>query len=420
MRLLAFGVNHKTAPVAIREQITFAPEHLPSALTDLVNYSGAKEAAILSTCNRTELYCGCTPGQQKTVLQWLQHYHRMEPKVLETCLYTHPDHLAVRHLLRVASGLDSMVLGEPQILGQIKAAYSYALEAGTLGRVLGRLFQHTFYVAKQVRTDTAIGTSPISVAFAAVSLAKQIFGDLGPTTAFLIGAGETIELAARHLFANGIGRIIVANRNLDKAYQLASQFNGYAIPLGEMPKHLAEADIVISSTGSQLPILGKGAVERALRVRKHRPIFMVDIAVPRDIEPEVAELQDIYLYNVDDLQEVVQENLRSRQAAALQAEEIIATQVEHFMEWVRAQDAVPVICAVREEADQLRQEALEKARRRLAQGHDPNEVLTMLAHNLTNKLLHVPTRQLRSLGATGDELALQAALKIFDVNHFKV
>ncbi|ADJ29362.1 glutamyl-tRNA reductase [Nitrosococcus watsonii] len=419
MQLLAFGVNHKTASVAIREQITFTPERLPSALTELVNRSGAKEAAILSTCNRTELYCGCAPGQQEAVIEWLRQYHCMEPKILETCLYTHPDHSAVRHLLRVASGLDSMVLGEPQILGQIKAAYSYGLEAGTIGRVLGRLFQHTFYVAKQVRTDTAIGTSPVSVAFAAVSLAKQIFGDLEPTTAFLIGAGETIELAARHLFTNGVGHIIVANRNLDKAYQLANQFNGYAIPLTEMPKHLAEADIVISSTGSQLPILGKGTVERALRIRKHRPIFMVDIAVPRDIEPEVGELQDIYLYNVDDLQEVVQENLRSRQAAALQAEEIIDTQVEYFMDWVRTQDAVPVICAVRQEADQLRKEALEKARRRLAQGHDPNEVLTMLAHNLTNKLMHVPTRQLRSLGATGDELALQAALKIFDVDHFK-
>ncbi|MGR6035363.1 MAG: glutamyl-tRNA reductase [Candidatus Nitrosoglobus sp.] len=420
MQLLAFGVNHKTAPVAIREQITFAPEHLPSALTELVSHSGAKEAAILSTCNRTELYCGCMPERQEVIIEWLRQYHRMEPKILEACLYTHPDRFAVRHLLRVASGLDSMVLGEPQILGQIKTAYNYALEAGTVGRVLGRLFQHTFYVAKQVRTDTAIGTSPISVAFAAVSLAKQIFGNLEPTTALLIGAGETIELTARHLFTNGVGRTIVANRNLEKAYQLASQFNGYAIPLAEMPKHLSEADIVISSTASQLPILGKGTVERVLRIRKHRPIFMVDIAVPRDIEPEVGELQDIYLYNVDDLQEVVQENLQSRQAAAKQAEEIIDAQVENFMEWIRAQNAVPIICAVREEANQLCKEALEKARRRMANGHDPNEVLTILAHNLTNKLLHVPSRQLRTLSAAGDEAALEAALKIFDVNHFKV
>jgi glutamyl-tRNA reductase len=419
MQLLAFGVNHKTAPVAIREQIAFAPEHLPSALAELVSYSGAKEAAILSTCNRTELYCGYIE-RQEVIIEWLRQYHCMDPTLLETCLYTHPDRAAVRHLLRVASGLDSMILGEPQILGQIKAAYSHALKAGTVGRVLGRLFQHTFYVAKQVRTDTAIGTSPISVAFAAVSLAKQIFGDLEPTTALLIGAGETIELTARHLFTNGVGRIIVANRSMEKAYQLASQFNGYAIALGEMPQHLAEADIVISSTASQLPILGKGAVERALRVRKHRPIFMVDIAVPRDIEPEVGELQDIYLYNVDDLQEVVQENLRSRLAAVQQAEEIINAQVEHFMDWIRAQDAVPVICAVREEANQLRQEALAKARRRLAQGHDPNEVLATLAHNLTNKLLHVPSRQLRILGAAGDESALGAALKIFDINDEKI
>jgi len=419
MQLLAFGVNHKTAPVAIREQIAFAPECLPSALMELVSYSGAKEAAILSTCNRTELYCGSVE-RQEAIIEWLRQYHCMEPNLLETCLYTHPGRSAVRHLLRVASGLDSMVLGEPQILGQIKVAYHHALKAGTAGRVLGRLFQHTFYVAKQVRTDTAIGTSPISVAFAAVSLAKQIFGDLMPTTAFLIGAGETIELTARHLFTNGVGRIIVANRSLEKAHQLASQFNGYAIPLAEMPQHLAEADMVIASTGSQLPILGKGAVERALRTRKHRPIFMVDIAVPRDIEPEVGELQDIYLYNVDDLQEIVQENLCSRLAAVQQAEEIIDTQVEHFMEWIRAQEAVPVICAIREEANQLRQEALEKARRRLAQGHDPNEVLTLLAHNLTNKLLHAPSRQLRTLGATGDENALGAALKIFDIDDVKI
>ncbi len=420
MQLLAFGVNHKTAPVAIREQIAFAPEHLPAALAELVSYSGAKEAAILSTCNRTELYCGCVPERQDAIIEWLHQYHCMEYNSLEGCLYAHPGPSAVRHLLRVASGLDSMVLGEPQILGQIKAAYNYALKAGTAGRLLGRLFQHTFYVAKQVRTDTAIGTSPISVAFAAVSLARQIFGDLAPTTALLIGAGETIELTARHLFTNGVGRIIVANRSLDKAHQLASQFNGYAIPLAEMPQHLSEADIVISSTASQLPILGKGAIERALRIRKHRPIFMVDIAVPRDIEPEVGELQDIYLYNVDDLQEVVQENLRSRQAAAQQAEGIIDIQVEHFMSWIRSQNAVPVICAIREEADQLRQEALEKARRRLSLGHDPSEVLTALAHNLTNKLLHMPSKQLRALSAEGDENALGAALKIFDINSLKI
>ncbi|BAW81179.1 glutamyl-tRNA reductase [Candidatus Nitrosoglobus terrae] len=420
MQLLALGVNHKTASVAVREQITFTPENLPSALAELVHHSDAKEAAILSTCNRTELYCGCMPGREEIIIEWLRQYHHIEPKTLKSCLYTHPDQLAVRHLLRVASGLDSMILGEPQILGQIKTAYHYALEAGTVGRILGRLFQHTFYVAKQIRTDTAIGTSPVSIAFAAVSLAKQIFGNLEATTAFLIGAGETIELAARHLFTNGIGRIIVANRSLEKAHQLASQFNGYAIPLAEMPKHLPEADIVISSTASQLPILGKGAVERALRIRKRRPIFMVDIAVPRDIEPEVGELQDIYLYNVDDLQEVVQESLQSRQEAAKQAEEIIDAQVENFMEWIRAQNAIPIICAVRDQANQLCKDALEKARRRMASGDDPNEILAILAHNLTNKLLHIPSRQLRTLSATGDKTALEAALKIFDINHFKV
>ncbi|WP_197745370.1 glutamyl-tRNA reductase [Candidatus Nitrosacidococcus tergens] len=416
MQLLAFGVNHKTAPVAVREQLTFAPDRLPSALTELVKYDGINEAAILSTCNRTELYCGYTSGKENAAIEWLRQYHHMELQSLKPCLYTHPNKSAVRHLLRVASGLDSMILGEPQILGQIKTAYQHAVEAGTIGRLLSRLFQHTFHVAKQVRTDTSIGASPISVAFSAVSLAKQIFRDLESKTALLIGAGETIELATRHLFSNHIGQIIIANRSIEKAQQLANQFNSNAISIAQIPEYLPKADIVISSTASQLPILGKGAIERALRIRKHRPIFMVDIAVPRDIEPEVGELQDVYLYNVDDLQEVIQENLQSRQAAAKQAEEIIDIQVENFMEWVHGQNATPIIRAIRKETEQLCREVLEKAQKRIANGQDPSEVLAMLSHNITNKFLHIPSRQIQILSATGDKSILEAAIKIFDIH----
>ncbi|WP_455206065.1 glutamyl-tRNA reductase, partial [Kaarinaea lacus] len=307
MTILAFGINHKTAPVSIREQVAFEPTQITDALKDLVSHPHVEEAAIVSTCNRTELYCGLDQLDQKVITSWMSQYHHLSESDLVPYIYAHPDQYAVRHALRVASGLDSMVLGEPQILGQMKDAYSAASHAGTLGGLLDRLFQHTFSVAKQVRTDTAIGASPVSVAFAAVSLAKQIFSNFEQHTALLIGAGETIELAARHLHEIGIGRMIIANRTVERAQTLAQEFNAYAISLPQIPAHLAEADIVISSTASPLPILGKGSVESALKARKHRPILMVDIAVPRDIEAEVGDLSDIYLYTVDDLQEIIQE-----------------------------------------------------------------------------------------------------------------
>ena len=280
---------------------------------------------------------------------------------------------------------------------------------------MGRLFQHAFTVAKQVRTDTAIGNSPVSVAFAAVSLAKQIFSNLADSTALLIGAGETIELAARHLYDNGIGRIIIANRTIERAHHLATQVEGYAINLSEMPAHIAEADIVISSTASQLPILGKGAVERALKERKRRPIFMVDIAVPRDIEPEVGNLEDIYLYCVDDLHDIIEENLQSRRDAALQAEEIIDSQVEHFISWLRTQDAVPIIRAIRESAEEESNHLLQKAKKQLEQGTSPEQVLDELARTLTNKLLHEPSRQLRQSGSDVDNNLIEAARNLFNL-----
>lgn len=409
MTLLAFGINHKTAPVEIREKVAFAPEKLSAALQELTQQTPINEAAILSTCNRTELYCGLDDDNLQALIDWFSHYHHLSAEAVKPYIYTHTDVEAVQHILRVASGLDSLVLGEPQILGQIKDAYSLANEAGTLGQQLNRLFQHTFAVAKQVRTDTAIGASAVSVAFAAVSLAKQIFADLSEHTALLIGAGETIELVARHLSDQQVSKIIVANRTVERAQVLAKQFGAEAIALADMPDRLVEADIIISSTASQLPILGKGAVERALKKRKHRPMFMVDIAVPRDIEPEVSEFNDVYLYTVDDLQDVIEENLKSRQEAAEQAEEIILLQTEHFMGWLRSLEAVDSIVQYRSQAEQLRDEALVQAQRQLASGKDANEVMAELARTLTNKLIHTPTSQMKQAAHEGRDVWLQHA-----------
>jgi len=415
MHLVTYGINHNTAPVHIREQFAFDANALPSALSALAQQDSVAEVVILSTCNRTEIYCCLDDDSDNQIMAWLHDYHQQEADTLAPYLYQYENADAIRHLLRVACGLDSMVLGEPQILGQLKHAYSQSLNAATLGKSLGRLFQHTFAVAKQVRTDTAIGNSPVSVAFAAVSLAKQIFSNLADATALLIGAGETIELAARHLFDNGIKRLIIANRTIERAHSLALQVDGYAISLSEMPAHLAEADIVISSTASQLPILGKGAVERALKQRKRKPIFMVDIAVPRDIEAEVGQLEDIYLYCVDDLHDIIEENLQSRRDAALQAEEIIDTQVEHFMAWLRTQDAVPIIRALRDEAETISKHSLEKALKQLEQGQSAESVITDLARSLTNRLIHEPSRQLRQSGFDEDGKLLESARRLFNI-----
>jgi len=420
MSLLAFGINHKTAPVEIREKVAFAPERLADALRDLVTKSEIREAAILSTCNRTELYCCLAKADTNQVEQWFSDFHQLPTNELKPYIYKHPDQAAVRHLLRVASGLDSMVLGEPQILGQVKTAYRAAADAGTLGTVLNKLCQHTFNVAKQVRTDTAIGESPVSVAFAAVSLAKQMFSSFEHHTVLLIGAGETIELAARHLKEVGIGRIIIANRTIERAHTLAEEVGGFAISLSEIPDHLAEADLVISSTGSQLPILGKGTVERAIKARKRRPILMIDIAVPRDIEPEVASLADVYLYTVDDLQDIIEEGLKSRREAAQQAEEIIDTQVSQFMGWVKAQNATSLIREYRDRCDRLQQEELDKAIRALRAGGNAEEILKRMAHGITNKLLHTPTSQLRQAAFEGRQQTLDAAQEILGLNNPEV
>jgi glutamyl-tRNA reductase len=410
MSLIALGINHRTAPVALREQVAITEERIAAALHELAALPSVSEVAILSTCNRTELYCGLEDDHVEALSEWLAHFHALDPAQIRPHLYSFPDADAVRHLLRVAGGLDSMILGEPQILGQMKQAYQNARDAGTLDAALKRLFQHTFAVAKQIRTDTSIGKNPVSVAFAAVSLARQIFSGFEQHTALLIGAGETIELTARHLHEQHLGRMIIANRTPERAHQLASRFNGYGIGLEEMPAHLAEADIIICATGAVQPILTREMVKPVLRQRKHRPVFMVDLAIPRNIDPDVATLDDIYLYTVDDLQTVIQENLKSRQDAASQAEDIIDTQVERFMAWLRAQDAVSDIRRYREQAERHRDRILAKARHMLANGRDPQEVLQYLANTLTNTLIHAPSVQLRQAAESGDPALLQAAL----------
>jgi glutamyl-tRNA reductase len=401
MSLVVFGVNHKSAPLAVRERMSFPPERLGRSLSELTACEGVEEAAILCTCNRTDLYCGVDATNDNRVFEWFTEAGSLSIAEARRYVYIHRSESAVRHILRVASGLDSLILGEPQILGQVKEAYRRALKIGTIGRVLRRLFQHAFLVAKRIRTDTAIGSSPVSVAFAAVRLAQQIFGDLSSLTAMLIGAGETIELSARHLVRSGLGRLVIANRTLENAHRLATEFGGYAIGLEEIPAHLTEADIVISSTASDMPVLVLGEVQQAIRKRKHHPVFMVDIAVPRDIDPAVGELEDVYLYSIDDLGEVINESFQSRHEAARKAEEIIDTQVSHFMGWLGTLDMVSTICAFRAHAESIRDDSLHWAKRRLAAGEAPEEVVNRLAHILTNKLIHSPTVKLRQAGSEG-------------------
>jgi glutamyl-tRNA reductase len=419
MYLTVLGINHHTAPVEIRGQVAFTPEQLERALAELGALTGVHEAAILSTCNRTELYCAREDDSPNALSDWLCRFHQLDSTVLQPHLYSYKEEEAVRHVLRVAAGLDSMILGEPQILGQMKTSYQQALKSGSIDTLVNRLYQHTFSVAKQVRTDTAIGASPVSVAFAAVSLARQIFGNLENHTALLIGAGETIELTARHLHERGTGKLIIANRTVSRAHELAAQFDGYGIRLDEIPAHLAEADIVIASTGSPDALLDKAMVQTALKKRKHRPVLMVDIAVPPDIDAGVAELNDVYLYTVDDLKLVIEEGQRSRQEAAKQAEDIIDTQVEHFMSWMRSLDAVPTLRAYREHAEQMGAAELEHARQQIENGVATGEVLETLTRNLVRKLTHDPTVNLRSAISEGDTGLLDAVRTLFRLKNRK-
>jgi glutamyl-tRNA reductase len=403
--LFTLGLSHTTAPLPVRERVVFHVEKLFDALNELRRERRVAEAAILSTCNRTELYLSAE--EPRAAAEWLAQYHRMQAEELRPYLYTLPQDQAVRHAFRVAAGLDSMVLGEPQILGQLKDAVRVAQSAGTLGTVLHKLFQKSFAVAKEVRTTTQVGACSVSMAAAAVKLAARIFPSLKDQKVLFIGAGEMIELCATHFAAQG-PRLTVANRTLERAHALAHRFGGQAIELRTLAEHLQEHDIVVSCTASSLPILGKGLVERALRARRHRPMFMVDLAVPRDIEAEVAELDDVFLYTLDDLQGIVQGNLDTRRAALEQAEAIIESQVGQFMHWMAARASVPLIRSLRDQGEAARRQELERAQRMLARGDDPRQVLEALSQGLTNKLLHGPTQALNE--AADEERRALAAL----------
>lgn len=415
--LIAIGINHQTAPVAVRERVAFGSDALPAALAELRAMTQVSEVALLSTCNRTELYAVAEDGEQ-ALADWLATHPRDHAGASPACdlhdyLYRHRDGDAARHLFRVATGLDSMVLGEPQILGQVKQAWAAARGAGTLGNRLDRLFQHAFTTAKRARTDTRIGASPVSVASTAVRLLQESFARPSDATVLLIGAGETIELAARHLVQARVARLLVANRTLSHAQELASRHGGVALPLADLDRHLADADVVISATAGRDPIIGRAQVQQALARRRHRPMLLLDLAVPRDIAADVADLRDAYLYTVDDLQRAVEDNRRTRREAAEEAEAIVELQVARYAEQFAASTRIAPLRQLRSHGEAARADALARARQQLAAGVAPEQALEFLAHTLTNRLLHAPTVALREAAVAGDSDMARAAERMF-------
>ena len=415
MQLFTIGVNHHTAPLAVREQVVFHGDHMEQALRDLVGHRPVREAAIVSTCSRTELYCNTE--EPKAAIDWLAEYHRLSAPSLQPYVYALPTESAVKHAFRVASGLDSMVVGEPQILGQFKQAVKVAEHAGTLGVLLHKLFQRTFSVAKEVRSHTEIGVSAVSMASCAVQLAERIYPSISEQSVLFIGAGEMIELCAAHFCAGHPRNVTFANRSTDRAAELARRFEAATIALNDLPEHLPAHDIVVTCTASPLPIIGKGTMERTVKARRHRPVFMVDLAVPRDIEPEVAELDDVFLYTVDDLGRVAQAGVDSRQAAVAEAEAIIDHKVQDFLHWLENREAVPSIRALRDQAERARRHEMERALRRLARGDDPQQVLDYLSRALTNKLLHAPTHALGSAEAEDRTQLLALLSRLYNIHH---
>ncbi|QDX30042.1 glutamyl-tRNA reductase [Dickeya poaceiphila] len=409
MTLLALGINHKTAPVSLRERVAFSPDRQGQALHSLLQQPLVQGGVLLSTCNRTELYLSVEEQENRheQLIAWLCAYHQLNPDDIRKNLYWHEGNAAVSHLMRVASGLDSLVLGEPQILGQVKKAFADSQRERSLSGDLERLFQKSFTVAKRVRTETDIGASAVSVAFAACTLARQIFESLSDVNVLLVGAGETIELVSRHLSEHRVKRMVIANRTRERAQVLAEEVGAEVITLAELDAHLPQADIVISSTASTLPIIGKGMMERTMKTRRNQPMLMVDIAVPRDIEPEVGRLPNIYLYSVDDLQAIIQHNLAQRKAAAIQAESIVQQECSEFMAWLRAQSAVDTIRDYRSQADRLREEMTAKALAAIQNGGDVDAIVQELTHRLTNRLIHAPTRSLQQAARDGDLDRLQ-------------
>ncbi|HGO7504986.1 TPA: glutamyl-tRNA reductase [Neisseria meningitidis] len=414
MQLTAVGLNHQTAPLSIREKLAFAAACLPEAVRNLARSKAATEAVILSTCNRTELYC---VGDSEEIIRWLADYHSLPIEEISPYLYTLGMQETVRHAFRVACGLDSMVLGEPQILGQIKDAVRVAQEQESMGKKLNALFQKTFSVAKEVRTDTAVGENSVSMASASVKLAEQIFPDIGDLNVLFIGAGEMIELVATYFAAKSPRLMTVANRTLARAQELCDKLGVNAEPclLSDLPAILHEYDVVVSSTASQLPIVGKGMVERALKQRQSMPLFMLDLAVPRDIEAEVGDLNDAYLYTVDDMVNIVQSGKEARQKAAAAAETLVSEKVAEFVRQQQGRQSVPLIKALRDEGEKARKQVLENAMKQLAKGATAEEVLERLSVQLTNKLLHSPTQTLNKAGEEDKDL-VHAVAQIYHLD----
>jgi glutamyl-tRNA reductase len=415
MRLQILGLNHNTAPIEIREQVVFAGDEIGQALTRLNQIEGVDEVVLLSTCNRTEFYVITSDSGRAEMQAWLHDERNLDPAIGST-LFSLAEDEAMRHIFRVASGLDSLVLGEPQILGQLKDAVRDADKAGTLGKRLDRLFQHTFSVAKKVRTDTEIGTNPVSVASAAVSLAQQFFAGFSQHTALLIGAGVTIEMVAKHLTRKDLGRLFVANRDLERARRLASQFGGYAVPLSELEGTLPEADILITATASPDAIISRQQMAAAIDARKHKPILAIDIAVPRDIETDVGDLDDVYLYTIDDLNNVVLEGQGSREAAAVDANRILDDEIARYLSMERAKQVNPIITALREHGQSIRDEVTDQARRRLAKGVDSSEVIEYATAAMMKKLLHNPSVRLREAGEASEDDIIEAARHLFGID----
>ncbi|MBT70808.1 MAG: glutamyl-tRNA reductase [Gammaproteobacteria bacterium] len=433
MALLLVGINHMTANIALREKVAFPPEIIGEALFQVAELELVDEVVIVSTCNRTELYLDYRVAdtettaasessgdtllahEQQLILNWLADFHKLVPAELADCSYFFAGQDVVRHLMKVSCGLDSMVLGEPQILGQIKSAFAVSSDLKLVGANLRRAFQEAFSIAKEVRTDTAIGENPVSVAYATVALTESIFSDLASLHILLIGAGRTIELVARHLFDKGVQQIVVANRTLDNALELAAKFEAHGVLLSEIPDRLFAADIVVSSTNSQLPLLGKGAVERALRQRKHKPLLLIDLAVPRDIEAEVAEVADAYLYSVDDISDVIEDGQKSRADAAAQAESIIERGVEGYLKQLRSLNAVATLRAFREKANTIRELEVQRAINALQKGESADKVLESLARGITNKLTHSPSVQMKKASADGRDELLRLTRELYDL-----
>ncbi len=415
MELLIVGINHQSAPISLRERVAFTPDQLGHALHDLLDHADLRELAILSTCNRTEIISIAHHQDPALIIEWLANYHHLPLADLQESMYVRFTEQAVTHAMRVASGLDSMILGEPQILGQFKECFSLAQYHKTMGSELNKLSQNTYRVAKNVRTNTAIGKNSVSVASIAVTLASQLFSDLGSCNALLIGAGDTTRLVAQHLRNAGVKDIVIANRTLANAQKLASELDAHATDLSGIPLHLEDTDILVASTASQLPILGKGAVERALKQRRHKPIFMLDLAVPRDIEPEVSELRDVYLYSIDDLQQIVVKNLSERQEEAAQAEIIISEAVRDFLDDHRSLEAQDTLIRFRKRNEAFKEAELDKALIRLQKGEDSETVLKSFANQLTNKIIHTPSVQLKQAGKDGRHDLLEAIEDLFQL-----